>query len=271
MDLPGRRPSPERLGVPHASGDGPTARPPSSRRRRCSPREWGWTDARHSDAPGDDVFPTRVGMDRSRPSTRARTASVPHASGDGPRLRPAICAASTCSPREWGWTDLSEHLTGARHVFPTRVGMDRRRRAAMRPSACVPHASGDGPTIALTRRMTHPCSPREWGWTVWVDPAEVTPTVFPTRVGMDRSRHREPIQRTRVPHASGDGPPELLQALALVVCSPREWGWTDLQEIARELFAVFPTRVGMDRHRPDRKHGSPRVPHASGDGPPAHP
>jgi len=195
-------------GVPHASGDGPTSAAVASITGTCSPREWGWTDDRQRLARRDWVFPTRVGMDRSMPISSLDPKCVPHASGDGPISPWPICRTGTCSPREWGWTDIVRALRSNAGVFPTRVGMDRLPVLHRPVVDRVPHASGDGPSAIQKKRGSPKCSPREWGWTeLWMVAGQDL-DVFPTRVGMDR-RSRAGLSLTAsVPHASGDGPYE---------------------------------------------------------------
>ena len=99
--LPGGRVFPTRVGMdrrgyssptlprrfPHTRGDGPFAEGASPDEPAFSPHAWGWTAGVLRGDLNQDVFPTRVGMDR-------------------PRYQ-------------------AMHQTEA--VFPTRVGMDRRR------------------------------------------------------------------------------------------------------------------------------------------------
>ena len=72
-----------------------------------------------------DVFPTRVGMNRSTLKPVMALRSVPHASGDEP------------------WVYAMYLLVTS--VFPTRVGMNRPCQEGREDAACVPHASGDEP------------------------------------------------------------------------------------------------------------------------------
>ena len=45
------------------------------------------------------------------------------------------------------------------------------------------------------------------------------------------------------------------------------WGWTDLTEMIRQIGAVNPTYVGMDRKIPSPMTQSSSKPHVCGDGP----
>ena len=70
------------------------------------------------------------------------------------------------SPRAWGWTEVKLRRVEANPVFPTRVGVDRRKLREWPTLRRFPHARGGGPCV--------PCA-RAGG-----------AGVFPTRVGVDR-------------------------------------------------------------------------------------
>ena len=145
--------------------------------------------------------------------------------------------------------------------------MDRLHASWAEGASSVPHARGDGPCQAVTKSWTFGCSPRTWGWTESNRHHHPWPPVFPTHVGMDRGAPVVPRQLPRVPHARGDGPPGSSFSWIKAVCSPRTWGWTDGRHRDVEAENVFPTHVGMDRGRVDRRWDSGGVPHARGDGP----
>ena len=174
------------------------------------------------------MFPTRVGMDRSRSTLSSGRARVPHARGDGPTGIVWTNEAHACSPRAWGWTGQTLCRPKLSGVFPTRVGMDRPSRPARGWRVRVPHARGDGPvyvvalaafsnvfptrvgmdrTAARQWSLNKPCSPRAWGWTANGRTKRAVQAVFPTRVGMDRLTQSYDFRR--------------------IACSPRAWGWTD--------------------------------------------
>src|SRR3990172_2178008 len=72
--------------VPHARGDGPASAGSLLVSLQCSPRAGGWTVVVAADRRLVEVFPTRVGMDRSSGTRRGAWCCVPHARGDGPSL-----------------------------------------------------------------------------------------------------------------------------------------------------------------------------------------
>ncbi len=131
--------------VPHARGDGPPTSRIAKSRDACSPRTWGWT------AIGSDVAPA--------------SERVPHARGDGPHAVDSSLDSHLCSPRTWGWTVGLIAAKTRIVVFPTHVGIDRRRKLALLPRRRVPHARGDGPEGMTWLQSVELCSPRTWGWT----------------------------------------------------------------------------------------------------------
>src|ERR671922_166021 len=90
------------------------------------------------------------------------------------------------SPRVWGWSGHS--LVGGQHarVFPTRVGMVRFYVTWLSSLLSFPHACGDGPRVVSRAALACRFSPRVWGWSEYIGPADITDSVFPTRVGMVR-------------------------------------------------------------------------------------
>ena len=261
---PGRR-RPER--VPHGRGDGPPPSRLAELRRWCSPRAWGWTGQVSPDFSARIVFPTGVGMDRLACRPPPTRSGVPHGRGDGPRSPRASKSALRCSPRAWGWTDLTSGGMMTAAVFPTGVGMDRTLRNFPRPLSSVPHGRGDGPGGSPTTTPATRCSPRAWGWTVVIRSHNSEDLVFPTGVGMDRRPSTAATYPFRVPHGRGDGPGCRFGKPVCQLCSPRAWGWTECHLAGPGKEHVFPTGVGMDRPTTPRTRTMAGVPHGRGDGP----
>ena len=229
MDRAGHDAVRERRRIPHARGDGPIRTWGEIEPVEYSPRTWGWTEegewsyetpwvfpthvgmdrATRSGLRTASVFPTHVGMDRHTSTPATRTMSIPHARGDGPP-RPAAVQGLFCiphargdgpkvlkaqgeyemySPRTWGWTVNTLRMLHKWVVFPTHVGMDRRRRRGHPPRARIPHARGDGPPRAALSVPAPMYSPRTWGWTEAGSSGGRPYYVFPTHVGMDRRGH----------------------------------------------------------------------------------
>ena len=74
-------------------------------------------------------------------------------------------------------------------------------------------------------------------------------------------------RRIRAPHARGDGPVMENQPNEGPLCSPRTWGWSDVDALAGRGYVVLPTHVGMVRPPVDPDRPRNRAPHARGDGP----
>ena len=89
------------------------------------------------------VFPTPVGMNRTRASTKSHTNSVPHTRGDEPRLLLIF------SSLFW--------------VFPTPVGMNRVFALINSLDVSVPHTRGDEPDASPSYTDLAGCSPHPWG------------------------------------------------------------------------------------------------------------
>ncbi len=174
--------------VPHARGGGPALPIPIESRVTCSPRAWGWTACGTVIARRADVFPTRVGVDRTVRTPSPMPCRVPHARGGGPATGSGQIRGMGCSPRAWGWTAVSEQRVVYAAVFPTRVGVDRMRYSISSWRTRVPHARGGGPTTSWAGTCRSSCSPRAWGWTGQCAHPAADFRVFPTRVGVDRLR-----------------------------------------------------------------------------------
>jgi len=135
--------------------------------REFSPHAWGCTEGAAGEARPDTVFPTRVGMYRTRNDCAGFRHRFPHTRGDVP------------SPGAWRAIPYV--------IFPTRVGMYRPRRDwASWWRAFSPHAWGctDVPPYFLPEGITF--SPHAWGCTGEGALRYTYTAVFPTRVGMYR-------------------------------------------------------------------------------------
>ena len=133
---------------PHARGDGPYSSSWSVKLWPFSPRAWGWSGQRAVLPQSGGVFPTRVGMVRTRRNTPPASSSFPHARGDGPRILSPSPSPASFSPRAWGWSVDGVRRQRGRLVFPTRVGMVRAAPSLRSSSGRFPHARGDGPRAA---------------------------------------------------------------------------------------------------------------------------
>ena len=112
---------------PHACGDVPTIEISICNVNVFSPRMWGCSALHRSCQYCPSVFPTHVGMFRCRRPTWRRRASFPHACGDVPHTTSGTYAIGQFSPRMWGCSAWCRCFTSFFRVFPTHVGMFRRR------------------------------------------------------------------------------------------------------------------------------------------------
>src|SRR5436305_1092257 len=89
-----------------------------------------------------------------------------------------------------------------------------------------PHARGDGPIEEFDLNKPRAFSPRPWGWSVVAGGIHEVFLVFPTPVGMVRSRSSISTSLPCFPHARGDGPPARVEEAPDKPFSPRPWGWS---------------------------------------------
>ncbi len=193
--------------------------------------------------------------------------TFPHASGDVPCLILLACPLPRFSPREWGCSGLCSCIARQYLLFPTRVGMFRRRRQSRRCGRTFPHASGDVPTWGIRGIPSQRFSPREWGCSDGGGKMEELKCLFPTRVGMFRTANTRALLGLPFPHASGDVPLRGDYKLVPDSFSPREWGCSARPVVQHRWQVLFPTRVGMFRSRSRRNTRRSSFPHASGDVP----
>ncbi len=255
------------LRFPHTRGDGPFQGNGEEIPHSFSPHAWGWTGVYGAHQRAPIVFPTRVGMDRLFMNSGELNLCFPHTRGDGPISWRSRCQICPFSPHAWGWTDDWGGAAEKQAVFPTRVGMDRRRGIGHLGILRFPHTRGDGPVVEGAEELQRLFSPHAWGWTDRQHRPGLVVDVFPTRVGMDRGTLSRPRSPACFPHTRGDGPPPRASCCPTQSFSPHAWGWTADRPGVRQLQDVFPTRVGMDRARRWRRCKYPCFPHTRGDGP----
>ena len=110
---------------PHVCGDGPTWKEIIADRAEFSPRMWGWSVAFVEVCHEVSVFPTYVGMVRTRARLSSAPARFPHVCGDGPLMQRHLAHFTLFSPRMWGWSVVGSVRMPSGVVFPTYVGMVR--------------------------------------------------------------------------------------------------------------------------------------------------
>ena len=208
---------------------------------------WGWSVHCRLHAANADVFPTYVGMVRTICQKRAICRSFPHVCGDGPSARKLSFEIFTFSPRMWGWSKIATLSIMTALVFPTYVGMVRFVPGVMAAPVRFPHVCGDGPVSASAASVSGVFSPRMWGWSGVSVTGTTCSGVFPTYVGMVRAMYRQYHVDARFPHVCGDGPFCTAFMVAVLLFSPRMWGWSVVPTTLFRSGSVFPTYVGMVR------------------------
>ena len=173
-------------------------------RATFSPHAWGCSVV----VPGVSglrvVFPTRVGMFRLLWSMVLFLVCFPHTRGDVPSALRSSQPIRRFSPHAWGCSESQRTPGHSGQVFPTRVGMFRKRT-----------------TKAVGR---HKFSPHAWGCSGHLTFALRFKGVFPTRVGMFRGTRPAPCRSRGFPHTRGDVPCLALIRQTLSWFSPHAWG-----------------------------------------------
>ena len=174
---------------PHSRGDGPVDTGIPALEQVFSPLAWGWSAIVPHCQICHDVFPTRVGMVRHHEIKSQPAKSFPHSRGDGPNPPAWNPHRKAFSPLAWGWSIFKILVHHPLQVFPTRVGMVRRRSKLSRRLSSFPHSRGDGP-LGNDKVSGQPplrsFSPLAWGWSDKTFVVTKQNGVFPTRVGMVR-------------------------------------------------------------------------------------
>ncbi|CCH29285.1 hypothetical protein BN6_19655 [Saccharothrix espanaensis DSM 44229] len=255
------------VGLPRASGGGPSIPSASASVQWSSPRERGWSRSGPVERFGDDVFPARAGVVRPRRTHASPRGSLPRASGGGPFTVVAPMTVVTSSPRERGWSVLQVLVGRGLEVFPARAGVVPDGLTAGLVEACLPRASGGGPSVSPSPTTTATSSPRERGWSHVAALVAVHAAVFPARAGVVRRHHPHPDPTGSLPRASGGGPRSHRPWRTSLRSSPRERGWSRAQYPSYAYQRVFPARAGVVP--PPAPAGSPAtgLPCASGGGP----
>ena len=152
---------------------------------------------------------------------------------------------STFSPRMWGCSARWLCGGGSFEVFPTYVGMFRRRGASVSSCPCFPHVCGDVPRTVWLPTPRVGFSPRMWGCSARARPRRSGAAVFPTYVGMFRCQAWRNSSGCGFPHVCGDVPPLADLYFWGAEFSPRMWGCSERVWSLLRYCPVFPTYVGM--------------------------
>ena len=209
---------------PHTRGDGPSWVDASSERIWFSPHTWGWSGHHVRFGACSFVFPTPVGMVRTKWKLTALSKRFPHTRGDGPRENAREWQEFRFSPHPWGWSARCGGGNILPSVFPTHVGMVRTLTGPTPRSRSFPHTRGDGPCGAMPGLSTTQFSPHPWGWSVPMRVVQRQTQVFPTPVGMVRRSLRRYVLRMSFPHTREDGPFAVRSGYWEYWFSPHPWG-----------------------------------------------
>ena len=129
-----------------------------------SPHAWGWSELFDVYDNGNQVFPTCVGMVRTKNRDSILNCCFPHMRGDGPLKNSKMGFRTEFSPHAWGWSGTAEITPPFGVVFPTCVGMVRIRYGRTRHYYSFPHMRGDGPRLYHIAGINTTFSPHAWGW-----------------------------------------------------------------------------------------------------------
>ena len=185
---PPRRGSAAGESLPHVRGGVPELIKDFHVPSKSSPRPWGCTERLGRVARVDVVFPTSVGVYRNRSTIPEGHGSLPHVRGGVPSATDRSSRTETSSPRPWGCTGVCLVQVGDSRVFPTSVGVYRLARRAPGQGGGLPHVRGGVPQDVPNAEWTIASSPRPWGCTAFEGVVTDPEIVFPTSVGVYRTR-----------------------------------------------------------------------------------
>ena len=211
------------------------------------------------------MFPTHVGIARRKAANLRQRAHVPYACGDCAACADGNATRAQCSLRMWGLRDAAPQAPPTYPMFPTHVGIARRRPARRRPLRNVPYACGDCAASSGGGGTGAGCSLRMWG--LRAVPLRQAPGayMFPTHVGIARPRHPSARVLLDVPYACGDCANKGHGGRYTKACSLRMWGLRARPLPRHGSPLMFPTHVGIARAAHCRGTGRHYVPYACGD------
>ena len=193
--------------------------------------------------------------------------SLPHARGGAPTDDERPRAQLPSSPRTWGCSAGRQRRKPCRRVFPTHVGVLLLIEVGVQAKMRLPHARGGSPVDSGLNTLRPKSSPRTWGCSCSNHVQRVTPSVFPTHVGVLRCSACERWSCWGLPHARGGAPSCETAGTAERSSSPRTWGCSAAARRARRPGRVFPTHVGVLLRFTCCYRSGGRLPHARGGAP----
>ena len=109
---------------------------------RSSPRPWGCFRHQVRHAPGEEVFPTPVGVFPPSRAMLELMACLPHARGGVSDVQRTRIKVALSSPRPWGCFPEPCPAQCRCLVFPTPVGVFPKLSTAVLQSSSLPHTRG---------------------------------------------------------------------------------------------------------------------------------
>ena len=251
--------------VPYACGD--CATPSCTKRiaQVCSLRMWGLRVPAASPDAELTMFPTHVGIARPSTGPAGGTGNVPYACGDCATPSCTKRIAQVCSLRMWGLRVPAASPDAELTMFPTHVGIARRRAGRRVHGFDVPYACGDCAEPSMARRRRNACSLRMWGLRGTLGAGQEHLGMFPTHVGIARRPGRPGPADFHVPYACGDCADGSEDLRRFQRCSLRMWGLRERVRQAADCGRMFPTHVGIARIAGRSKRTLRHVPYACGD------
>ena len=233
--------------LPHPRGGVPPPYTSPQPSITSSPPTWGCSVSLANSRPTQGVFPTHVGVFRVMRRTSGTTSCLPHPRGGVPTSRTPFEVAEGSSPPTWGCSGGAAYWGDALGVFPTHVGVFRRRRQRCEGDLSLPHPRGGVPFMEPYERTRAGSSPPTWGCSVADALLLTTLPVFPTHVGVFRACCPPSWLAPCLPHPRGGVPSKVSGPGTGTESSPPTWGCSEPRGRHVVLSQVFPTHVGVFR------------------------
>ena len=145
----------------------------------------------------------------------------------------------------WGCFFMKRYFMLHASVFPTHVGVFLNPVKGGDELFSLPHACGGVSSSQKSVIDLGPSSPRMWGCFPGISLSVRQHRVFPTHVGVFRSKTDEDPRGIRLPHACG-GVSKVSRIRDIIMeSSPRMWGCFSDPWAKNQPSSVFPTHVGV--------------------------
>ena len=231
--------------LPHARGGVSGSLEVQCATERSSPRPWGCFQPQHAGQHLRRVFPTPVGVFRTRSLPILPRSCLPHARGGVSFVELDYDQYPTSSPRPWGCFRAMAQAYRSVRVFPTPVGVFLYFITRQPAQSSLPHARGGVSVLRFKSLGRCKSSPRPWGCFHKRHAEPFRTLVFPTPVGVFPVRQTPGWLNFRLPHARGGVSQAALNWSASLTSSPRPWGCFWKRPHRESSPAVFPTPVGV--------------------------